>query len=66
MIHRRDFITLLGGAAAWPVAARAQRPTTMAVIGYLGAASPHTGVQIVAALRQSIAEAGHVEGRSSA
>ena len=36
----------------------------MAVIGYLGAASPHTGIQIVAALRQSLAEAGYVEGRN--
>jgi ABC-type uncharacterized transport system substrate-binding protein len=64
-VRRRELITLLWGAAAtWPLAARAQQPTTMAVIGYLGAASPHTGVQIVAALRQSLAEAGYVEGRN--
>ena len=63
-MRRREFITLLGGAAAWPLAARAQQPPPIAVIGYLGAASQHTGVQIIAVLRQSLAEAGYVEGRN--
>jgi putative tryptophan/tyrosine transport system substrate-binding protein len=66
MIGRRSFITLLGGAAvAWPLAARAQQPA-MAVVGYLGAASPATGVQIMTVLRQSLAEAGYVDGRNAA
>jgi putative tryptophan/tyrosine transport system substrate-binding protein len=67
MIRRREFITLLGGAAAaaWPVVTRAQQEA-MAVVGYLGAGSPAAGVQIVAALRQGLTEAGYVDGRNLA
>jgi putative ABC transport system substrate-binding protein len=65
-VRRRAFITLVGGAAAaWPLAARAQQ-SAMAVVGYLGAGSPAAGVQIMAALRQSLAEAGYVDGRNVA
>jgi putative ABC transport system substrate-binding protein len=62
-MRRRAFITLIGGAAAWPLAARGQ-PPTMPVIGYLAPASPVTGAPVMATLRRSLAEAGFVEGRN--
>jgi putative ABC transport system substrate-binding protein len=62
LLARRDFITLLSSAAAWPLAARAQQP--MPVVGYLGALSPGQTEGSVAVLRQGLAEAGYVEGRN--
>src|SRR5215831_9870976 len=65
-IRRRNFITLLGGAAAWPIAARAQQREKLPIIGILGSATPATLGQLVAVLIERLRRLGWIDGRTVA
>src|SRR5260370_29976251 len=61
-MRRREFVTLLGGAAAWPFGARAQQP--MPVIGFMSARTPEDSVYVLAAFHKGLEEGGYVDGRN--
>jgi putative ABC transport system substrate-binding protein len=65
LIRRREFITLLGGAAAWPLAARAQQAGRLPTIGFLGMNPPVAQSQWTAAFVQRLRELGWIEGRTA-
>jgi putative ABC transport system substrate-binding protein len=62
-VKRREFIKLIGGAAAWPLAARAQQPV-MPVIGFVYPGVPELSAGVVAAFRKGLNDPGFVEGRN--
>src|SRR5262245_65448244 len=64
-MRRRELLAVLGGAAAWPVAARGQQPA-MPVVGFMSARSANDSARVVAAFRQGLAEMNYVEGRNVA
>ena len=63
-MKRREFILALGGAATWPLAARAQQPA-MPVVGFLSSRAPEDSNHLVAAFRRGLAEGGFVEGQNA-
>ena len=64
-MNRRETITLLAGAAAWPLAAGAQRPA-MPVIGYLSGRTADSDASMLVSVRRGLADAGFAEGRNVA
>src|SRR5215216_5904294 len=64
-MRRREFMTLLGGAAAWPLGVNAQQ-SAMPVIGFLGSPSAAEWLHLVAAFREGLKEIGYVDGQNAA
>src|SRR5215469_10911950 len=64
-IARRKFLATLGGAVAWPLAARAQQPA-MPVIGWLNPTSPDLYANLLRAFHRGLGQTGHIEGRNVA
>ena len=62
-MRRRELITLLGGAVAWPLAARAQQPR-IPVVGFMSGRSPEDSARVASAFRKGLADAGFIEGQT--
>jgi len=63
-MRRREFITGLGGAAAWSLMARAQQPAKLPVIGYLDRGTQESNASAVAAFLKGLSDTGYVEGQN--